>query len=229
MKSVSLGILFLLMFFPMTIAQQWPAVPNLISTIPAFGDCDVDTGQVDIIFKFDQDMKSGIAFGKTANFPELNGKPNWIDAKTLSLPVRIYPNKRYSLVLNNTSSKGFVSTSGMTLNPQELLFQTKPAKRNVKSNHQSRLNKKAYQEFQKFFPKEYSYASIKGIEWSSVLKKSKSEFEKSPSNSEFAIRLYGLLRIAEDPHLSIVIDGQLMPTKYLDAVEYNYNHKAVLT
>lgn len=215
------------MIYPMTIAQNLPLVPKLISTVPAFGDCDVDTGAVDLIFKFDQDMNSGVTFGKTSNFPELTGKPKWIDTKTLSLPVRLYPNKRYSLVLNNVFPMRFASTLGMTLNPQELLFQTKPDNGNFKPIQKSNLNKKAYQEFQKFFPKEYSYASIKGIDWNVVLKKNKTELEKAKSSSEFAIKLDKLLRIAEDPHLSIVFDGQLLPTKYLNAVEYNYNHKAV--
>lgn len=225
MKSGLLRILLILMFCPMTIAQNLPVAPKLLSTVPAFGDCDVDTGAVDLIFKFDQDMNSGMTFGKTANFPELNGIPKWIDAKTLSLSVRLYPNKRYSLVLNNTFPMRFASSLGRTLNPQELLFQTKSG--NVDFKESQKLNKKAYQEFLGFFPKKYSFASIKGIDWIDILKKNKVELEKTQTGSEFAIKLVGLLRIAQDPHLSIVFDGQLMPTKYLNAVEYNYNHKAV--
>lgn len=201
-------------------AQNQPATPKLICTVPAFGDCDVDTGMVDIIFKFDQETNSGMTFGKTSNFPELNGKPKWIDAKTLSLPVRLYPNRRYSIVLNNTFPMRFASKLGMTLNPEELLFQTKPD-HEVKPGIKSNLNKIAYKDFQKFFPREYSYASIKRIDWKNVLKKNRNELEKAQSTSEFAIKLNRLLRIAEDPHLSIVLDGQFLPTKYLDAVEYN--------
>ncbi|MDP4277999.1 MAG: S41 family peptidase [Bacteroidota bacterium] len=227
MKELFLSIVLIVMIYPITIAQNLPATPKLISSVPAFGDCNVDTGAIDIIFKFDQDMNSGITFGKTSNFPELNGKPKWIDTKTLLLPVRLYPNKRYSLVLNNTYPMRFASALGMTLNPQELLFQTKPDNSNVKPSQKSNLNIKAFQEFQTFFPKEYSYASMRGIDWNVILKKNRNELEKAQSGSEFAIKLDRLLRIAEDPHLSIVFDGQLLPTKYLNAVEYNYNNKAV--
>ncbi len=226
MKSTILNIVFATLIYSMAYTQNLPTVPKLVSTVPEFGDCNVDTGAINIIFRFDQDMNSGMSFGKTFNFPELNGKPKWIDVRTLSLPVRLYPDKCYSLVLNNVSPMRFANTFGVTLNPQELIFQTKPDK-NISPNQNSNLNKNAYLEFQKFFPKEYSYASIKGIDWNVVMSKNRNELENAKSNSEFAIKLVKILRMAEDPHLSIASDGQRFETKYLDAVEYNYNYKAV--
>jgi len=226
MKRTILNIVFATLIYSMSYAQNLPTVPKLVSTVPDFGDCNVDTGAIDILFRFDQDMSSDMTFGKTLNFPELNGKPKWIDARTLSLPVRLYPNKRYSLILNNRFPMRFASTFGVILNQQELLFQTKPDK-NISPNQNSNLNKKAFLEFQKFFPKEYSYASMKGIDWNVIIRKNRNELENARSNSEFAIKLVKMLRMAEDPHLSIVSDGQLIGTKYLNAVENNYNYKAV--
>jgi C-terminal processing protease CtpA/Prc len=226
MKRTILNIVFATLIYSTAFTQNLQTAPKLVSTVPDFGDCNVDTGAIDIIFRFDQDMNSGMSFGKTFSFPELNGKPKWIDVRTLSLPVRLNPDKSYSLVLNNVSPMRFANTFGVTLNPQELIFQTKPDK-NISHNQDSNLNKNAYQEFLKFFPKEYSYASIKGIDWNVVMRNNRNELENARSNSEFAIKLVKILRIAEDPHLSITFGGQQFETKYLDAVEYNYNLKAV--
>ena len=95
MKKTILNIVFATLIYSIAYAQNLPTAPKLVSTVPDFGDCNVYTGAIDIIFRFDQDMNSGMTFGKTLNFPELNGKPKWIDVRTLSLTVRLYPNNRY--------------------------------------------------------------------------------------------------------------------------------------
>lgn len=225
MKKTLLTAIVLLTY-SLIFAQLKPTAPIVVSTVPEFGDCQVDTGTMDVIFKFDQDMSPGMTIYKTQNFPELTGKPQWIDSRTLTIPCRLYSNQRYSIVLNNRYPMNFASTSGITLNPQELMFQTKTGILEL-SNQKNDNQIKSYLEFQKFFPKEYSYASIKGIDWLEVIRKNSKEFENSMSNPEFALKLIKILRLAEDPHLSIVLGGQQLSTKYRNAVDLNFNLKAV--
>lgn len=208
----------------MTYAQNLLSPPKIISSVPEFGNCEVDTGEFDIIIRFDQDMNKGMTFSNSPNFPQLIGKPQWIDSRTLSLPAKLDENKIYSLVLNQAFPKGFSNSSGTILNPEEVMFQTKSYNKNQKHSKQ---NKKAYKEFIKFFPKEYSYASEKGIDWNEVMKQNRKEFENSKSSSEFAIKMVKALRIAEDSHLWVEFEGQRFETKYLNIVEYNYNLKDV--
>lgn len=223
-----LFFVFVALFYSGTLAQNPSIAPKLVSTVPAFADCEVDSGFTAIIFTFNQDMSGGYTIGNSPDLPEITGKLSWVDAKTLSVPVRLYPNKRYSLVLNNvSSSKGFANTSGILLNPEALLFRTKPYGQNT-PNQDAALNKKAYQEFRNFFPKEYSYASLKGIDWNDVLERSRNELENARSAPVFALKLVKLLRLAQDPHLTVVADGETLATKLRDVVEYNYYYQAVL-
>lgn len=224
MKRKLIYLVFATLICSMTFAQNLLSPPKIISSVPEFGNCEVDTGAFDIIIRFDQDMNKGMTFSNSPNLPELIGKPKWIDSRTLSLPAKLYENKIYSLVLNQAFPKGFSNSSGTILNPDELMFKTKSYSKDQK---QAKQNKKAYKEFIKFFPKEYSYASTKGIDWNEVIKQNRNELENSKSSSAFAIKMVKALRIAEDSHLSVEYEGQRFETKYLNVVEYNYNLKDV--
>lgn len=196
--------------------------PKIISSIPEFGDCNVDPGLKEIVLKFDQDMGNGMSLINIPNMPEKKGQPKWIDKRTYSIPVKLYPNKLYSLAFNNSRFQNFTNTSGIPLNPDELHFQTMPVSYET-------LNKKAYKEFIEFFPKEYSYASLKGINWQSILEKNRAELENAKTDTEFALKLIKLLRIAEDPHLWVEVEGQRFETGKLKLVEYNYGSKQLLS
>lgn len=195
-----------------------PNAPKIINSIPEFGDCNVDPELKEIVLKFDQDMANGMSLINIPNMPEKNGQPKWIDKRTYSIPVKLYPNKLYSLAFNNSKFQNFTNTSGTPLNPDELHFQTMPVS-------YENLNKKAYKDFIEFFPKEYSYASLKGINWQSILEENRAELENAKTDTEFALKLIKVLRIAEDPHLWVEVEGQRFETGKLKLVEYNYGSK----
>lgn len=229
MKKTILTLLFTIFICAITIAQNRVTAPKIISTIPAFGDCKVDSGLTEIIIRFDQDMANGMSLVNTQNLPEKSGQPKWVDQKTLSIPVKLSPNKLYSLAFNNFRFQNFRNTSGIPLNPEDLLFQTKPVSDEPLSVSNESLNKKAYNEFKEVFPKQYSYASLKGIDWKTTLEKNRAELENAKTNTEFALKLVKMLRTTEDPHLWVKVEGQQFATGKMKLVEINYGSKQLFS
>jgi hypothetical protein len=222
MKRTILSIILIALISVITIAQNQLNAPKIISTTPAFGDCNVDPGLCEIVIIFDQDMAKGMSIINTQNMPEFKDQPKWVDQRTLSIPVKLFPNKLYSLALNNSKFQNITNVSGIPLNPDELYFQTRPVSFEA-------LNKKAYTEFIEFFPKHYSYASLKGIDWKSLLAKNRAELENAKTNTEFALKLVKLLRIADDAHLWVDVEGQRFETAKIKLVENNYGSQQLFS
>jgi len=216
MKKLILTFFYIAFFCTISIAQNKLAAPKIISTIPAFGDCKVDPQLKEIEIKFDQDMEAGMSVLDTKNMPQFTDKPHWKDVRTFSIPVKLFPNKLYSLAFNNPKFQGFRSTQQVSLNPDELHFITKPVS-------SADLNKKAYNELITIFPKQYSYASLKNINWKTLLEKSRPELENSETNTEFALKLVKLFRNADDTHLWVDVEGQRFETGKIKIVENNSN------
>lgn len=197
-----------------TLAQNRVNSPKIISTIPTFGDCSVDPELTKIEIKFDQDMSPGYSVPDSKNMPQITGKPVWNDKRTLSIPVKLYPNKLYSLQLNSSRFQNFRNIEGLPLNPEDLNFQTRQVSYEA-------LNKKAYIEFKELFPKQYSYASLKGIDWKTSMEKYRAELENAKTNTEFALKLVKMLRVSEDPHLWVEVEGQRFETGKMKLIESN--------
>lgn len=208
-----------------TFAQNRVNSPKIVSTIPTFGDCSVDPELTKIVIKFDQDMSPSYSVPDSKNMPQITGKPEWNDKRTLSIPVKLYPNKLYSLQLNSWKFQGFANIEGIRLNPEDLLFQTKPASYEPQSVSYEALNKKAFTEFKEVFLKEYSYGKLRGIDWPAVLEKNQAELEKVKTNTEFALKLVKMLRTTEDPHLWVEVEGQRFETSQMKLVDNNSNLK----
>lgn len=206
----------------MTIAQNRVNSPKIVSTIPTFGDCSVDPELTKIVIKFDQDMSPRYSVPDSKNMPQITGKPVWNDKRSLSIPVKLYPNKLYSLQLNSWKFQGFANIEGIPLNPDDLHFQTKPVSYEA-------LNKKAYIEFKEVFPKQYSYASLKGIDWKTSLEKNRAELENAKTNTEFALKLVKMLRSSEDPHLWVEVEGQRFETGKMKLIESNTGSKQLFS
>lgn len=231
MKRTILTLIFTILICAITFAENLVTAPKIISTIPAFGDCNVDSGLTKIVIKFDQDMSPGFSVPDTKNMPQITGKPEWNDKRTLSIPVKLSPNKLYSLAFNNSRFQNFTNTSGIPLNPEDLHFQTMAVSSESQKASVSdpSLNKRAYNEFKEVFPKQYSYASLKGIDWKILLEKNRAELENAKSNTEFALKLVTMLRTSEDPHLWFDVEGQQFGTGKMKLVENNYNSKQLFS
>lgn len=223
MKSTILIFVFTALICAIvTFAQNRVNSPKIVSTIPSFGDCSVDPELTKIVIKFDQDMSPGYSVPDVKNMPQITGKPEWIDKRNLSIPVKLYPNKLYSLQLNSWKFQNFTNIEGIPLNPEDLHFQTKPVSYEA-------LNKKAYNEFKEVFPKQYSYASLKGIDWKTLLEKNRAELENAKTNTEFALQLVKMLRTTEDPHLWVEVEGQRFETGKKKLIESNTGSKQLFS
>lgn len=216
MKKPLFTFALITMICAMSIAQNKLTAPKIINTIPNFGDCNVDPNLKEIIIKFDQDMASGMSVVNTPNMPENNGQPKWLDKRTFVIPVKLYPDKLYSLAFNNSKYQNFTNVEGVSLNPDELHFHTKTLS-------YKELNKQAFQEFEELFPKQYSYNSLKGINWDPLIEAGRTELENSETNTEFALKLIRLLRVGEDPHLWVEVNGQKFSTSYMKIADNNSN------
>lgn len=214
MKRTFLTLILTALICAVTIAQGRVNSPKIISTVPTFGDCNVDNELTEIVIKFDQDMSHRYSIPDTKNMPQITGKPEWNDKRTLSIPVKLHPDRLYSLQLNSWKFQGFASIDGIPLNPEDLLFKTK-------SISYETLNKKAYSEFKELFLKQYSYASLKGIDWETVLENNRADLENAGTNTEFALKLVKLLKPSEDPHLWVEVEGQRFETGKMRLFESN--------
>jgi hypothetical protein len=222
MKKSIFTLAFLLFFWTLVSAQSTEVAPKIISTIPEFGDCNVDPELKEVILKFDQDMSGGMSVVDTKNTPVSKARAYWIDKRTCAIPVKLFPDKLYSLAFNSSRFTNFRNLNGIPLNPDELYFKTK----NISF---AALNKQSYNEFVDLFPKMYSYASIKGIDWKEVLTKNQSELENSKSPAEFALKLVKILKPAEDPHMLIDVEGERFSTGRMKIVNTNYTAGQLFT
>ena len=103
--------------------------PRPIKIEPAVGAIDVDPGLKEIRVTFDRDMERGAHSwcGGGPRFPEITGKPKWIDARTCVLPVKLEEGQAYFLSLNTPRFEGFRSFDGWPVIPTPVYFCTKGA------------------------------------------------------------------------------------------------------
>jgi hypothetical protein len=216
MKNLILTLTCFSIFCAFSHAQNQITAPKIVSTTPDYGDCNVDPNITEIVVKFDQDMGEGYSVPDLTNMPHIIGQPQWTDKRTISLPVKLYPNRLYSLVFNTWQFQNFKNIGGIPLNPVELHFQTKVVSCKA-------LNKQSYNDLVKIFPSRYSYATLKGINWATLLEQSKSDLENAQTQIEFALKLVKLLRNSEDTHLWVEVEGQKYETSKTKIVEPNFN------
>src|SRR5690348_6834219 len=84
-------------------ARTSAAEPRVVSTTPARDQKDVDPGVKEIRVKFDEPMDHGgqSIVGGGPSYPHITGKTRWIDAQTLTIPVRLEPDHEYRLSFNS--------------------------------------------------------------------------------------------------------------------------------
>lgn len=220
-KSISTFI-FLTVICSISLGQNNAVPPKITKTIPEFGDCNVDPNLKEIILKFDQDMGPGMSLIDTKNLPQSTSKPQWTDSRTFSIPVKLYPGKLYSLAFNSSRFQNFKNLVGIPLNPDDLIFKTKDISFSL-------ANKQSFKELSEIFPAKYSYAAIKGVDWKKIMKENQPELENSKTNIEFALKLIKLLKLADDPHMWVEVDGQRFETGKIKVVNSNSNTGALFS
>lgn len=103
--------------------------PAVLETSPVVYANDVDPETTEISATYDQDMIQGnfawVTITGDKNFPEINGKPRYIDSRTCVLPVKLQPAKTYILMLNSGRFNSFMNTDGVPAKEFALIFATR--------------------------------------------------------------------------------------------------------
>ena len=101
-------------------------VLEVAATSPLNGATGVDPATAAITVTFNQPMRRSYSFCRTGDdFPETPETPSYnADCTTITLPVKLEPNKTYNLYLNRGQYLGFVSAGGKVLNEFHYTFTT---------------------------------------------------------------------------------------------------------
>jgi hypothetical protein len=104
--------------------------PVVVKTVPEAGLTDVDAALTEIKVTFSKPMQDGswswVTLSKES-FPELVGKPKYLDDKrTCTATVKLEPGKTYAIWLNSEKFRNFKDTAGKPAVPYLLVFKTKP-------------------------------------------------------------------------------------------------------
>lgn len=104
------------------------APPMVVKTVPENGATDVDPNLTEIKVTFNKDMQDGSwswTQRSSKNFPEVTGKPHYIDKRTCVLPVKLEPGTTYFTSLNSAKFGNFRDETGRSAIPYPLTFTTK--------------------------------------------------------------------------------------------------------
>lgn len=225
MKRFYLLTLLTVLAFSNLLAQTVTNKPHIIRTVPAFGDCNVDTNLKEIIFEFDQDMMPSWAFMDCPNPIDFGGEKVWKTKRILSIAVTLGPNRLYQAVMNSSMYRGFRNEQGIPMDAYNFLFRTKTTIHpNLLDTIQNRTN---YEKFCTYFLTNYAFKDAHGINWKKQLDSIKGSIIKSETESEFGVRLFQILRKANDPNLSLGFSSQLFYCADFRLVPQCYNFDAI--
>lgn len=102
--------------------------PVVVKTFPEAGAGDIDPQLTEIKITFSKEMQDGSWSWSTLSkesFPELNGKPKYLDDKrTCVLPVKLEPGKTYAIWANSQKFRNFKDAGGRPAVPYLLVFKT---------------------------------------------------------------------------------------------------------
>lgn len=102
--------------------------PVVVKSVPEAGTSDVDPQLAEIKITFSKEMQDGSWSWSTLSkesFPELNGKPKYLDDnRTCVLPVKLEPGKTYAIWANSQKFRNFKDAGGRPAVPYLLVFKT---------------------------------------------------------------------------------------------------------
>ena len=225
MKFFYFLALFLILTISNLLAQTAGTSPRIIRSVPAFGDCSVDPNLKEIELEFDQDMQGGFSVLEDPDMVTMSGDLVWKSKRILTIPVTLGPNKYYRIPMNSNTHNNFRNEAGVPMNATYLAFRTKTTIH--PSTVDTVLFRTNYEKFCTHFLTNYSYKDLHGINWKKLLDSIKPTIIKSEFENEFAIRLLQVLKRANDPHLSISVNGKQFPCADLRITPLVYNYNAI--
>lgn len=182
--------------------------PRVVATVPAHGTAGLDPELIArLVVEFDRPMRRGSHSWVRGglDFPETTGPPTWLDERRAVLPVRLVSGRDEAVSVNGGRFRNFRSADGVSARPTPIVFSTRPHVLEPGDAERTLVALRAR------LPACYSYADRLGIDWPSRIDDAAESLLASPSGLALAVRIAALLDEAEDPHLSVALDGRALP------------------
>lgn len=202
--------------------------PKVIRIFPENGATDVPPGPCTIRILFDQDMRSGgySICGGGENFPDIVGDPKWVGKRAFAFTARLKPDHYYTFGINSPSAKNFKSTSGEPAEVLVVQFHTAGGGGNTTGNSNNEASKEKNQQaaaaLREALKSQYSYNTIKHIDWDALFEKYGPSLVNAASPSDFATKAGLLLAHAKDKHIWLTVGEQRIGS-YVKPVSPNAN------
>jgi hypothetical protein len=225
--AISLVTLGGALFPPTNVVAQ--NAPRVILAIPDNADQDVDPNLNKIQIRFDQQMsnKGYSICGGGPSFPQVVGKPQWIDAQTLELQVKLTPEHDYSFSVNCDSAQQCQSRQGVPAIAYPIAFRTRAAGAPPAALLTGDQQRRVWEQLATLINENYSYRDRLGIDWSKHWQATRGEQEQPISASAMARRLAASLQVADDPHLAVKLNSFTLGTLHRAMPVANFNGKTV--
>ncbi len=217
---------FSAMFICRITVNVFAVPPNVIEAIPDNGENNVDPSLRQIKIVFDQDMTIGRNFsvcGGGEKFPKIVGNPKWFNKRTLVMRVKLQPNKEYSFSINCQSAGNCRSANGEPAVPYPITFKTGAGGRNYDHTAETKKdNFEAIKTLRKAVNENYSYKSLRGVNFNTLIREYAPRMRDASSPQEFAELAAKVLTHAKDVHIWVKA-GEKSFGGYKRKVKRNYN------
>jgi hypothetical protein len=103
-------------------------LPKVVSSTPRNGEDGVSPDLVELRIVFSASMDRygmTVAAKEGFDFPASGQEPNFVDDRTVVIPVSLLPQRTYAVRLNTETEKGFRDAQGRELAPFVLTFKTR--------------------------------------------------------------------------------------------------------
>lgn len=223
-----------LVLFSSVVAVAKP--PKVVKAVPDNGNINVDPKTNEILISFDQPMGQGMSVvGGGETYPEVLGRPKWLNPKTISIRVKLKPNHNYWLSINNARFQNFANLDGEPAVPYPIQFHTGSGKAkgdakvaDTKAAEYGALtekdNRQAVEILRTSIHDRYSYRDRLKIDWNEVLKASEPVLLAAKTPDEFAQLAGTVLARAQDKHIWLQVGDHTVPSFVRPAVK-NANYK----
>lgn len=182
--------------------------PRVVEAVPDLADVGVDPALTEILVKFDQNMSplGRSICGGGASMPTLSGKPHWIDARTLAIPVSLKPAMLYSFSINCPAARNFRSAGGESAAPYPIAFKTRAEGEAAPTPLTPEDTKPMIEALRRAVMERYSHVDKLPTDFEQQLANAAPTLEAATTPAMFARRVRDLLRPTRDGHLWIRVN-----------------------
>lgn len=186
--------------------------PRVVKAVPDDGAKDVDPATREIRVVFDRAMnRCGYSFvGGGDRFPEVAGRPRWVDETTAVLPVRLKPDHDYQLGINSERFGNFRGADGEPAVPYPIRFRTSAARAPAPTAESDR--RQAFEELRRAIDRDYAYRDRTMVDWAAAFRTAEPRLMATVTPEAFAKEAATLLAPANDLHLWLKVGATMVPT-----------------